>query len=96
MAEGASAKAQRERCAKLSVKVQTGGQIIQSWSFLQLKAPTKRGNHTDEERLGRENRDQGRSQCFTLLSKWQQRRKAVGRDSWALTLRVNRTMSRLT
>ena len=33
MAEGASAKAQRERCAKLSVKVQTGGQIIQRYIY---------------------------------------------------------------
>ena len=23
---------------------------LSSWSFLQLEAPTKRGNHTDEER----------------------------------------------
>ena len=30
---GASAKAQRKRCAKLSVKVQTGGQIIQSYVY---------------------------------------------------------------
>ena len=33
MAEGASAKAQRERSAKLSVKVQTGGQIIQKYIY---------------------------------------------------------------
>ena len=33
MAEGASAKAQRQRRAKLNVKVQTGGQIIQRYIY---------------------------------------------------------------